>query len=60
MSDENTGNADPAATSADEARHFQEEAPDVEISERSEPDPVSANVDAGTDPDLLTDDQADR
>lgn len=44
-------------SNADAAAQLQEESPDVEI---SEPDPVSADVGAGADPDLLTDDQAER
>lgn len=39
---------------------LQEEAPDIEVGEVGEPDPVSADVGAGADPDLLTDDQAQR
>ncbi len=47
-------------SSADAAAMLQEEAPDIEVGEAGEPDPVSADVGAGTDPDLLTDDQAQR
>ena len=74
MSDDHIVDAEPAGgwtsaetadgqtqqSSADAAQQVQEEAPDIEISDREEIDPVSTASGVDADPDLLTDDQAAR
>ncbi len=73
MSDDGIVNAEPAGgwtdgdvadgqtqlSSAEAASLLQEESPDIEVGERREPDPVSAEAGADADPDLSADDQAD-